>query len=93
MLKLKMSIFMTAFFLFVVKSTGIRSHGASRLMCLFEKEQMDALCGIAPMTQKIFEEVLMICDMSEDLDGYLAIWNSFPQAARCYAQRLDSEEG
>ena len=65
----------------------------SETSCVFTKEQVNALCGVAPMTQKIFEDVLEVCVMVEDLDGYLAIWNSFPRVARCYAQRLDSEAG
>ena len=36
--------------------------------CVFEKGQLDALRGVAPMTQKIFEEVLEICTMLEDLE-------------------------
>ena len=60
--------------------------------CVFEKEQLDALRGAAPMTQKVFEEVLEICTMIEDLEGYLAVWDSFPECARQYAEQTDSEE-
>ena len=54
----------------------------SKTACVFTKEQVNALCGAAPMTQKIFEEVLDVCVTLDDLEGYLAVWNSFPQAAR-----------
>ena len=63
----------------------------SKISDVFTKKQVNALCGTAAMTQKILEEVLDVCVMLEDMEGYLAIWNSFPQATKCYAQRLDSE--
>ena len=54
---------------------------------VFEQEQVDALCGTAPMTQKIFEEVLELCHVLQDVEGFLAVWDSFPEFAGNYTEQ------
>lgn len=60
-------------------------------LSLHTKEQLSALCGDIPMTIELFEEILGICIDTDDIDGFFALCDDYPQLFQEHYKQMQEE--